>query len=70
MHWQECTTHFAHQGRPFSNGKAHTQLYDVIMKRGRDVNKTINQPVWNQVDGREGTPLYDVYNQITIKQLG
>jgi len=43
-------------------------LQDVIMKKGETSIKTINL-FWNQVDGRESTPLYGVYNQI-IKQLG
>jgi len=43
-------------------------LQDVIMKKGAANIKTINL-FWNQVDGRESTPLYGAYNQI-IKQLG
>lgn len=43
-------------------------LQDVIMKKGETSIKTINL-FWNQVDGRESTPLYDVYNQL-IDQLG
>ena len=43
-------------------------LQDVIMKKGATSIKTINL-FWNQVDGRESTPLYDVYNQL-IDQLG
>ncbi len=43
-------------------------LQDVIMKKGETSIKTINL-FWNQVDGRESTPLYDIYNQL-IKQLG
>jgi cellulose biosynthesis protein BcsQ len=43
-------------------------LQDVIMKKGETSIKTINL-FWNQVDGRESTPLYKVYNQL-IEQLG
>ncbi|WP_281638147.1 ParA family protein [Flavobacterium marginilacus] len=43
-------------------------LQDVIMKKGETFIETINL-FWNQVDGRESTPLYRVYNQL-IKQLG
>ena len=43
-------------------------LHDVIMKKGETSIETINL-FWNQVDGRESTPLYGVYNQL-IKQLG
>jgi len=43
-------------------------LQDVIMKKGETSIKTINL-FWNQMDGRESTPLYDVYNQL-IGQLG
>lgn len=43
-------------------------LQEVIMKKGETSIKTINL-FWNQVDGRERTPLYDVYNQL-IAQLG
>ena len=43
-------------------------LKDVIMKKGETSIETINL-FWNQVDGRENTPLYDVYNQL-IEQLG
>ena len=43
-------------------------LQDVIMKNGETSIETINL-FWNQVDGRENTPLYDVYNQL-IEQLG
>jgi cellulose biosynthesis protein BcsQ len=43
-------------------------LQDVIMKKGETSIETINL-FWNQVDGRESTPLYDVYNQL-IAQLG
>ena len=41
-----------------------TQLMkDVIMKKGETSIKTINL-FWNQVDGRESTPLYNVYDQL------
>ena len=43
-------------------------LQDVIMKKGETSIETINL-FWNQVDGRESTPLYDVYNQL-IEHLG
>jgi len=43
-------------------------LQDVIMKKGETSIQTINL-FWNQVDGREKTGLYDVYNQL-IEQLG
>lgn len=43
-------------------------LNDVIMKQGETSIKTINL-FWNQVDGRESTPLYEVYNTL-IHQLG
>lgn len=43
-------------------------LQDVIMKKGDTSIQTINL-FWNQVDGRESTPLYEVYNQL-IEQLG
>lgn len=43
-------------------------LQDVIMKKGETSIKTINL-FWNQVDGRERTPLYRVYNDL-IRQLG
>ncbi|RDC55327.1 ParA family protein [Pedobacter chinensis] len=46
-----------------------TQLMkDIIMKEGETSIQTINL-FWNQVDGRESTPLYDVYNTL-IHQLG
>ncbi|MNP99711.1 Iron-sulfur cluster carrier protein [compost metagenome] len=46
-----------------------TQLMkDVIMKKGETSIKTINL-FWNQVDGRERSPLYDVYNKL-IDELG
>lgn len=41
-----------------------TQLMrDVIMKNGQTAIKTINL-FWNQVDGRERSPLYDIYNKL------
>lgn len=43
-------------------------LQDVIMKKGDTSIQTINL-FWNQVNGRESTPLYTVYNQL-IEQLG
>lgn len=43
-------------------------LNDVIIKKGETSIETINL-FWNQVDGRESTPLYSVYNQL-IEQLG
>jgi len=43
-------------------------LKDVIMKQGETSIKTINL-FWNQVDGRESTPLYEVYNSL-IHELG
>ena len=43
-------------------------LQDVIMKKGETSIETIHL-FWNQVDGRESTPLYAVYNQL-IEQLG
>jgi cellulose biosynthesis protein BcsQ len=43
-------------------------LQDVIMKKGETSIETINL-FWNQVDGRESTPLYEVYNKL-IQQLG
>jgi len=46
-----------------------TQLMrDVIMKKGQTSIKTINL-FWNQVDGRERSPLYDLYNKL-IAELG
>lgn len=46
-----------------------TQLMkDVIMKKGETLIKTINL-FWNQVDGRERSPLYEVYNKL-ISELG
>ncbi|WP_407510947.1 ParA family protein, partial [Elizabethkingia anophelis] len=38
-------------------------LKDVIMKKGETAIKTVNL-FWNQVDGRENTPLYRVYDQL------
>ena len=43
-------------------------LQDVIMKKGETSIETINL-FWNQVDGRESTPLYSVYTHL-IHQLG
>lgn len=43
-------------------------LQDVIMKKGETAIETINL-FWNQVDGRESTPLYEIYNQL-MEQLG
>lgn len=43
-------------------------LQDVIMKKGETSIKSI-QLFWNQVDGRESTPLYNIYNDL-IHQLG
>ena len=43
-------------------------LQDVIMKEGKTSIQTINL-FWNEVDGRENTPLYEVYNQL-IARLG
>jgi cellulose biosynthesis protein BcsQ len=46
-----------------------TQLMkDVIMNKGETSIETINL-FWNQVDGRERSPLYDVYNKL-IDELG
>lgn len=42
-------------------------LKDVIMKKGETAIKTLNL-FWNRVDGREKTPLYEVYDEL-IKQL-
>lgn len=42
-------------------------LRDVVMKKSETTIQSINL-FWNQVDGRESTPLYDVYNQ-AIKEL-
>jgi len=38
------------------------------MKKGETSIKSI-QLFWNQVDGRESTPLYNIYNNL-IQQLG
>src|SRR5690606_3653249 len=43
-------------------------LQDVIMKKGETSIETLNL-FWNQIDGRESTPLYEVYNGL-IGQLG
>lgn len=43
-------------------------LQDVIMKKGGTSIETIHL-FWNQVDGRETTPLYKTYDQL-IKHLG
>lgn len=43
-------------------------MKDVIMKRGENSIETINL-FWNQVDGRERSPLYDIYNTL-IAELG
>lgn len=43
-------------------------LQDVIMKKGETSLKSIHL-FWNQVDGRESTPLYNIYNDL-IHQLG
>ncbi|KQS93271.1 ParA family protein [Chryseobacterium sp. Leaf394] len=43
-------------------------LQDVVMKKGETSIETVNL-FWNQVDGRENTPLYKIYEQL-IKQLG
>lgn len=46
-----------------------TQLMqDVIMKKGDTSIKSINL-FWNQVDGRERSPLYDLYDKL-IEDLG
>lgn len=42
-------------------------LQDVIMKKGKTSIESVNL-FWNQVDGRENTPLYEIYNTL-IKQL-
>lgn len=42
-------------------------LRDVVMKKSETAIQSINL-FWNQVDGRESTPLYDIYNQ-AIKEL-
>ncbi|HIB8181418.1 TPA: ParA family protein [Elizabethkingia anophelis] len=38
-------------------------LKDVIMKKGQTAIRTINL-FWNQIDGRESTPLYKVYDEL------
>lgn len=43
-------------------------LQDVIMKEGETSIQTLNL-FWNQIDGRESTPLYELYNGL-IEQLG
>jgi cellulose biosynthesis protein BcsQ len=43
-------------------------LKDVLMKKGETSIETINL-FWNQVDGRERSPLYEVYSSI-IAELG
>lgn len=43
-------------------------MKDIIMKKGQTSIKTINL-FWNQVDGRERSPLYEIYNQL-IADLG
>lgn len=43
-------------------------LQDVIMKKGETSLKSIHL-FWNQVDGRESTPLYRIYNDL-IHELG
>jgi cellulose biosynthesis protein BcsQ len=43
-------------------------LQDVIMKKGETSIETINL-FWNQVDGRERSPLYGIYNKL-IDELG
>lgn len=46
-----------------------TQLFqDIIMKKGETSIESLNL-FWNQIDGRERTPLYEVYNSL-IDQLG
>ncbi|WP_037316014.1 ParA family protein [Salegentibacter sp. Hel_I_6] len=46
-----------------------TQLMkDVIMKEGNTTIETINL-FWSRVDGRERTPLYDIYDKL-IAELG
>jgi cellulose biosynthesis protein BcsQ len=46
-----------------------TQLMrDIIMKKGQTSIKSVNL-FWNQVDGRERSPLYDIYNKL-IDDLG
>lgn len=43
-------------------------LQNIIMKQGETSIESINL-FWNQVDGRESTPLYNVYNKL-IDELG
>nr|WP_294928793.1 ParA family protein [uncultured Flavobacterium sp.] len=43
-------------------------LQNIIMKQGETSIESINL-FWNQVDGRESTPLYNVYNNL-IDELG
>jgi hypothetical protein len=46
-----------------------TQLMtDIIMKKGETSIENIRL-FWNQVDGRERSPLYDIYNEL-INDLG
>lgn len=42
-------------------------LRDVVMKKSQTSIQSINL-FWNQVDGRESTPLYNIYNQ-AIEEL-
>ena len=70
-HWQECTTFYAHYGRPCGNGKyAHfTQLLrDVIMKKGETDIKPLTCFGTKWMEGKS-TLLYGIYNQF-IEQLG
>lgn len=43
-------------------------LQDVIIKRGQTSIESVHL-FWNQLDGRESTPLYAIYNQL-ISELG
>lgn len=43
-------------------------LQDVVMQKGETSIKSIHL-FWNQVDGRESTPLYTIYEQL-ISELG
>lgn len=43
-------------------------LKEVIMEKGETAIKTVNL-FWNQVDKRESTPLYNIYNKL-IEELG
>lgn len=43
-------------------------LQDIIMRKGESSIKSVHL-FWNQVDGRESTPLYNIYNKL-IDQLG